>query len=114
MAGFHRLTIEQGATFEERYEIVGDDEQPWPIPATWKVRAQIRAAPLAPAVILDLAQLLSVDHAAGTITLRIPATTTTGLDRGGVWDLELYDPDDPGQVSRLLAGPVDLDAEVTR
>ncbi|MGC5012531.1 hypothetical protein ACLQ2R_17345 [Streptosporangium sp. DT93] len=114
MAGFHRLVVEQGATFEERYEIVGDDEQPWVIPATWKARAQVRAEPLAPTIILDLTQLLTVDYDAGTITLRIPATTTATLDRGGVWDLELYDPADLGQVSRLLAGPVELDLEVTR
>lgn len=113
MAAFHRLAVEQGATFEERYEIV-DNDQVWPIPDGWQARAQIRAEPLAPTVILDLTPHLAVDHDAGTITLRIPATTTAGMDRGGVWDLELYDPGDLTQVHRLLAGPVDLCLEVTR
>ncbi|MEU8040883.1 hypothetical protein [Streptosporangium sp. NPDC049078] len=113
MAAFHRLVIEQGATFEERYEIV-NDEAVWPIPATWQARAQVRAEPLALAVILDLTEHLAVDHDAGTITLRIPATTTAALDRGGVWDLELYDPGDVDQVYRLLAGTVEVEPEVTR
>ncbi|MFF1684601.1 hypothetical protein [Streptomyces sp. NPDC058254] len=105
-AGDWDLRIEQGSTFVQTYTVT-DDGFTWD---GWSARAQIRTTATASAqLLLDLTPYLTIDGA--SVRLVIPATQTQILDRGGVWDLELYQ---GSTVVRLLNGRVIVSMEVTR
>ncbi|MFD9150573.1 hypothetical protein [Streptomyces diastaticus] len=105
-AGRHDLEIEQGATFVQTYTVL-DSNWSWD---GWQARAQIRTAATETAdLILDLTPHLTIDGA--RIYLQVPAAITETLQRGGRWDLELYQ---GGFVVRLLEGAVRISKEVTR
>src|SRR5687768_13542989 len=77
------------------------------VPLTgYRATAQIRTEP-GGELILDLDELIEVDHAAGRVSLDIGRTKTLPLEVGSyVWDLFLIDTDDPDDAVLFLSGKV--------
>lgn len=114
------LTIEQGTRFNVLLELLEDDEVT-PIDITgYGARMDIRPELDSPdsEIILTLNTdngLLIVNGPAGTVTMDVPASVTTGLTfECAVYDLELVLLADPDQTERLVQGDVALSLEVTR
>jgi predicted ABC-class ATPase len=107
------FTIEQGATFEQRFilkrlgvllDLTG-----------YSARMQLRQAVESAAIALEL----TTENARieltpeGTMRWIVDAVTTAALPRTGyVYDTELVDP--TGKVDRIFEGKVTISAEVTR
>lgn len=111
MAGLYNITIEQGATFTETY--------------TWKdgsgnlvnlsgYTAKMQIRDHAGNILLDLANVaggLSINAAAGSVTVTIDATTTGAITwRSGVYDLKLSS---ASYTKRLLEGEVSVSPQET-
>lgn len=113
------LCIDQNSTFSKTftwttYSTTGAaGAAPQPVDLTgWTAAMQIRAFPLATAVLFDASSDITLGGVAGTIALVIPAATTAGFTWfSGVYDLLLTDPS--GNVTRLLSGNVTVSPGVT-
>ena len=77
---------------------------------------QFRVSPYATSILYEASTAngaIVLGGATGTITITIPAVTTTGFTfRQAVYDLKMTSPG--GVVTRLLAGSVTVSPEVTR
>lgn len=115
---FHRnLTVYQGADFEDAFTWnAGEPLAPVDLSGVQSARAQFRASVGAPTVLCELTTdngRIVLGGAAGTITLKLDAATTTAFAwRTGVWDMELVYTD--GRVRRFMQGAVTVDPNVTR
>lgn len=113
MSKRHDITVEQGATFTLQVEWKDADGDP--INLTGYTSAmQIRRTYGAPALLtLASGGAISIDAAAGKLTVTIPAATTAALaaPMQGVYDLEVTT---GTTVYRLLEGSVLVTPEVTR
>ena len=121
MAGKLDLTIEKGSTFERVFTWKTKDTETGQLTpvnlAGYKARCMFRE------VIEDAIPFLTlttengrilIEDLTGIIRLNIPAEMSTSvIPERGVWDLELYTPDETF-VIRLLEGKVKLKPEVTR
>jgi hypothetical protein len=108
-AARYLIHIEQGATWKPVLTLRDTDL------TGYTARMQIRATLDSDTVLVELTTGagITIDGAAGQITLHLDDTETAALDWcDGIYDLEIVDPD--GNVMRLLKGPVEVDPEVTR
>lgn len=113
------LCVDQNATYEKVFtwfntpccNAVG--AQPTPVDLTgYTASMQIRAYALSPTVLYDASSNITLGGAAGTVTLEIPAASTSGFTWWeAVYDLLLTDPS--GFVTRLLSGSVSVCPGVT-
>lgn len=113
LAGQYDITVEQGSTFN--LTLVYKDQRGYVIDLTgYSARMQLRSSVASSAVVLDLTTAngrISIDGAAGKISLLIAAADTAGLSGTGVYDLELVN----GLiVQRVLEGSYTISPEVTR
>ena len=118
--GTYNLCIAQGATFTRIFVwtagqcgcgTVGASSGPVDLTG-YTAALQIRAYPLATAILYDASANLTLGGIAGTITLVIPAANTeTFTWWQGVYDLLLTD--SSGNATRLLAGAVTVSPAVT-
>jgi len=120
MTATYDLCIQQNATFSRIFVwtayATGPNTagaQPQPVDLTGFTAAmQIRAYPLASAVLYDASSNITLGGNAGTISLEIPAATTAGFTWwAAVYDLLLTDPS--GSVTRFLNGSVTVSPGVT-
>ena len=118
--GTYNLCINQGATFTRVFVWIAGQcgcgtvgTSSGPVDLTGYTAAlQIRAYPLATAILYDASANLTLGGIAGTITLVIPAANTeTFTWWQGVYDLLLTD--SSGNATRLLAGAVTVSPAVT-
>jgi len=112
------LVIEQGATFGFNINWLQSDEST-PVDLTgYTARMHIRDSVDDAATLLELTtenSRIVLDGSAGTIQLSISATDTAAISfTQGVYDLELVDTGDTGEVTRLTYGGVEVRPEVTR
>lgn len=109
--------IPQGTTYNVVLSLLDDNDNPMNL-STFKARMQIREVKDSTTKLLDVTSdddELSVDEGAGTITVSIDSETTAALSfEEAVYDLEIYDGNDPPTVYRVLEGFVILSKEVTR
>jgi hypothetical protein len=110
--GTYRITLYQGATFDQQF-IWKIDNTPVDL-STYTARMQVRRNFDAPDTIVDLTEGDGIElGASGQIDIYIDANETTGLPRGSfVYDLELES--NSGEVTRLLQGGFVVSPEVTR
>lgn len=110
--GTYNITAYQGATFNfvATYSISAS-----PVDLTnYTAAMQIRTAYSASSAVLSLtsASGITLGDAAGTITVEISAATMASVNAGTyVYDMEL---DSGSEVTRLLQGTFNVQAEVTR
>ena len=111
------LTIYQGATYQKSWYLTNTSDGSLYNILNWTARMQIRAKKKDSAYLLELTTenggiTLTVTAEYSMITLYISPTDTAALTSGGVYDLELVDPQ--GDVIRIMEGSVTLSTEVTR
>lgn len=102
------LRIKQGSTFRCIFEVQEDDGSPTDMTER-RVRMQIRQPPYRPVDVLTLTDdpddglTVSSTAEATEIAVYIPANVTATLRPGqSVFDVEIYDPNDPGEVESLF------------
>lgn len=109
------ITVKQGASWSRSFTLKTAGVAV-PIEAGWLGRAQLRRSYDGPLV--GSFTVTITDHAAGAFTVSLPATALVGQvyarPAKGVWDLELYDPEDPTRVLAPLYGEVTIIPEVTK
>lgn len=111
----HDITIQQGATFFLSMTLEDELEQVIDITdATARMQGRARVGASATLFDWDTAGgEITVDGAAGAVTVSVDAATTAALDFDtGQYDLELVESN--GTVTRLCQGVVTLSKEVTR
>ena len=113
------IIIEQGATFD--LSLTVSDSEGYPINYTGlKARSQFRLTQDSTTTLLDLSSdngdlLVQPSSLIGVVQFNISAVETAALvDSGGVYDLEVFDPNDVASVTRLVQGVWMLNKEVTR
>lgn len=110
------ITVKQGASWARSITLKTLAGVAVPIEAGWLGRAQIRKSYDGP--LLASFTVTITDHAAGAFTVSLPATALVGQvyarPAKGVWDLELYDPEDATRVLAPLYGEVTIIPEVTK
>lgn len=107
MADTYDIAIEQGATWSRVFTYTEDDGTT-PINLTgYTGRAQIRRSPMG-RLLADFT--VSINGAAGEVTLSLTATQTAELYEDGVYDIELVN---GATVIRLVQGKVTVNAGVT-
>ncbi len=113
-AGSYNFTIYQGATFS-RVLTWRDSSNALVNLTGYTARMMIRETIDATSAFITLTTEnggITLGGSAGTITLAISATATAAITQSsGVYDLELVS---GSTVTRLLAGSVNIDKEVTR
>lgn len=110
--GIYRITLYQGATFDQQFVWRIDDE---PVDlSTYTARMQVRRTFTAEDVIVELLEGDGITLSSeGEIDLYIAADDTSDLPNGTYkYDLELES--DSGEVTRLLQGDFVISPEVTR
>jgi hypothetical protein len=113
------LTIEKGATYYKSF--IWRDKTKVPISISGlSARMQIRASLNSTSFEVELTTatgeiVLEAGSETGRVDITIGATVTDALTIDiGVYDLELYDPADPDNVTRLVEGIVSVVEGVTR
>lgn len=102
------LVIPQGATWEVRWPIVGEDGAPADL-SGWEARAQARSTIPSPAVLHEFDTAVVDSSVALKLT---PAESSAFVWTKAVYDVELFHPD--GRVVRVTQGAIRIDPEVTR
>ena len=107
------LTIEQGATFCQKFVWKDSEEVPVDL-STYTARMQIRTSCHTDALLVSLTSASGITLGSdGSILIEIDAITTAGFPIvKGHYDLELISVDDT--VTRLVQGSVVVSGEVTR
>jgi hypothetical protein len=120
IAGTYNILCEQGTTFTRVLTV----EQPTTEDPTvfepydltdHTARMQVRRTIDSSTVLVELTTengRISIDGAAGEITLSMSDTVTASITSSGVYDLEIID--DSDNVSRVVQGLFTLSQEVTR
>lgn len=113
-AAIHDIVVDQGATFEFVVGLEDGLGQAYDLTGA-SARMQGRSTVGAGTTLFSLttASGITIDEAAGVVTVTISDTATAALDfETGVYDLEVEEAD--GTVLRILQGVVTLSREVTR
>ena len=112
-AGLYNFLCEQGVTF--RRTITLTDATNLPIDLEGAIaRMQVRKDVKSDVVLIELSTengRIQIGEEPGTLVLYISSDDTSTIERGGVYDLEIYTGSDD---LRVLKGKFDLDPEVTR
>ena len=117
MAQTYDLDIVQGQRFRRGFQWVVSGT-PRPLSGhTWRAQARQKEALTAP-LILDLASYLTLDDAATTLWLDIPARVTAELDSkkvraGSCWDIFLWPIGAPDDAFLFLQGAITVDQSAT-
>lgn len=120
IAGTYNILCEQGTTFTRVLTVeqptVEDPTVFEPYDLTdHTARMQVRRTIDSSTVLVELTTengRISIDGAAGEITLSMSDTVTASITSSGVYDIEIIDGSD--NVSRVLQGLFTLSQEVTR
>ena len=113
-AGLYNFAAEQGATLQRVITYTDPDEVVINL-TSYTALMQVRTTAASGTVILELstASGITINGAAGTLTLEVDATTMSGLTPATyVYDLEITSPG--SIVTRLIEGKFVVKAEVTR
>jgi hypothetical protein len=120
------MTCQQGSTFRRTIEIeqpnlaedpTGQTFEPFDL-SGYSARMQVRRTIDSASFILELTTqngALTINptvDAVNQIYIDVSASVTASVDAGGVYDIEIINPD--GTVSRVLQGIFNLSPEVTR
>lgn len=126
LAGNYNMTCQQGSTFRRTIEIeqpnlaedpTGQTFEPFDL-SGYSARMQVRRTIDSASFILELTTqngALTINptvDAVNQIYIDVSASVTASVDAGGVYDIEIINPD--GTVSRVLQGIFNLSPEVTR
>jgi len=117
-AAKYDLIIEEGSKFD--LDITWKDEDESLIDLTgYEARMQIRVYKNSQTYLAEWTSddYITLGGAAGTIAIEVGADVTADLhwqDFKGYYDLEIYDPNDDSNVTRILEGRVRYSREVTR
>jgi hypothetical protein len=111
------LIIEKGAKFNKQF--IWKDSSNTPVDlSNYEARMQIRETVDSATVIDELTTAnggITLGGSAGTIDLYLGATETDAIAiSSGVYDLEIYDPLDDDDVTRLVEGSISIKTSVTR
>lgn len=110
------LTIKQGATFRVVYAWQNPDGTAIPLTGL-SARMQARRNYATAETLLDLTEGsgLTLVPAAGEVHVELSAVATAALPAAqGVFDIEVFDPLDVSEVTRLDEGRLTISPEVTR
>jgi len=113
-AGIYNFAAEQGATLQRVITYTDPDEVVINL-TSYTALMQVRTTAASGTVILELSTAagITINGAAGTLTLLVDATTMSGLTPASyVYDLEITSPG--SIVTRLIEGKFVVKAEVTR
>lgn len=113
-AGLYNFLAEQGATLERVITYTDPDGVIINL-TSYTALMQVRSTAASATVILELStgSGITINGAAGTLTLFVDATTMAALTPGSfVYDLEITSPG--SVVTRLIEGKFVIKAEVTR
>lgn len=115
MPAVWKIVLEQGETW--RPVLTLKDATGAVVDLTsYSARMQVRETIESPSPVITLTSSgggITIDGAAGTLALRLPAEVTAALPwTHAVYDLEIESPG--GDVTRLLKGEVEVNREVTR
>ena len=114
-AGKYDFTLEQGATFNKQL-VWKENGTPLDL-SGYTARMQVKKTPKSTTNILDLTTSnggIVIDGANGKVTLIVSATDSAALKAGSyVYDLELEETA-TSDVTRLLQGCFEINAEVTK
>lgn len=126
LAGNYNMTCQQGSTFRRTIEIeqpnlaedpTGQTFEPFDL-SGYSARMQVRRTIDSASFILELTTqngaltINPTEDAVNQIYIDVSASVTASVDAGGVYDIEIINPD--GTVSRVLQGIFNLSPEVTR
>lgn len=115
LAGRYNIICDQGSTFQRVIEIQDTDGTVYPLTG-YTARMQIRREIDASATLLELSTSNSrivIYPSLGTIELKLSASETSAMARGGYYDLEIVKTS-TGEVQKVLRGEFRLEKEVTR
>ncbi len=115
LAGRYNIICDQGSTFQRVIEIKDTDGTVYPLTG-YTARMQIRREIDASATILELSTTngrIVIYAGLGAIELKLTASETSAMARGGYYDLELVKTA-TGEVQKVLRGEFRLEKEVTR
>lgn len=114
LAGTHNFTIDQGAYWQRVIKLFNPDESIFNLSgytARMHLRRDIKAA--APVIALTTENgRISINGAAGVITLTLSAADTATIQHDCVYDLEIVTSDN--KPYRVIQGNIRLNPEVTR
>lgn len=114
-AGNYTLTVDQGTDWSETFTL-RNKATGTPLDLTgYTARMHVRRDYDATATLVELTTTngrIVLGGEDGTVTLSLDSTVTAGINRSGVWDVELVSAD--GIVYRPLRGDFVLRREVTR
>lgn len=115
LAGRYNIICDQGSTFQRVIEIKDTDGTVFPLTG-YTARMQIRREVDATSTIIELTTengRIVVYTSLGAIELKLSASETAGMARGGYYDLEIIKTA-TGEVQKVLRGEFRLEKEVTR
>lgn len=104
------LLVEQGTTWSTAWTVKLDGTDLDPADG-WQARSQVRAK------ITDTAVLhqFTTDVVGATVQISVlPDESSAWTWSRGVYDVEIYDTEDPPRVIRIIQGGIKVDPEVTR
>ncbi len=115
LAGRYNIICDQGSTFQRVIEIKDTDGTVYPLTG-YTARMQIRREIDSTTILLELTTAngrIVIYSGLGAIELKLSASETTALTRGGYYDLEIVKTS-TGEVQKVLRGEFRLEKEVTR
>lgn len=115
LAGRYNIICDQGSTFQRVIEIKDTDGTVFPLngyTARMQIRREVDSA--TPIIELTVANgRIVIYNSLGTIELKLSASETASMSRGGYYDLEIVKTL-TGEVQKVLRGEFRLEKEVTR
>ena len=115
-AGYHHFVIEQGATFSKILTLKDSSDTVINLTGYASGEMDLRTNHDASTTFLTLTtsnSRMSLGGSAGTVTLTVSASDTSGLDvQDGVFDLELTDAS--SNIYRILEGPFQVRPQVSK
>lgn len=114
IAGVYNIFCEQGATLERTFTIQNPDGTVYDLTG-FNARMHIRKDVDSATTYAELTQAngrIELVPLFGEIRINLPASVTAGLNKDGVYDLEIFNSD--GVVHRVVKGQFRVDKEVTR
>ena len=120
LAGSYNMVCEQGTTFSRQFELQYPDPEDPTVYLVFNLtgytaRMQIRRTIESSTAMISLTTEnngISINGAAGKVTVVMTANQTAALDSSGVYDIELIN--NSGTVSRMVQGNFTLSLEVTK
>lgn len=116
IAGIYNITCEQGSTFTRTFTIYEPDgETPYDLTG-FSSRMKIRRDYDSNEILFSgtvANGVLLIDALLGKITIDLTAPQTSAMTRDGVYDLEIFDPEDLDIVYKVVRGRFTLIREAT-